>query len=88
VTLREREVVEEIRRIARHELALDWDGSDEDDLRDRLDSLALLTLVVAVEDRFRVRLGEAEGVAARSLADLARLVAALRADVDAIEVEP
>jgi acyl carrier protein len=88
MTPREREVSEEILRIARHELGLDWRGSDDDDLRDRLDSLALLTLVVAVEDRFRVRLDEVEGVAVRSLSDLARLVAARRAEVEAAGVEP
>jgi acyl carrier protein len=88
VTLREREVALEIRRLAREELALDWDGSDHEDLRDRLDSLALLTLTVAVEDRFRVRIGEVEGAAARSLSDLARLVALKCAAPQPAEVDP
>jgi acyl carrier protein len=44
-------------------------------LAERLDSLALLGLVVAVEDRFHVILGDDEAAGARSLADLARIVA-------------
>jgi acyl carrier protein len=75
VTQREADIAREIRRIAREELALEWSGADDEALAGRLDSLALLSLVVAVEDRFRVRIGEQEGAAARSLADLARLVA-------------
>ena len=43
-------------------------------------------LVVAVEDRFRVLLDEADAVGARSLADLARLVAARRQPAGAAEV--
>ena len=42
----------------------------------RLDSLALLSLVVAVEDRFRIVLTDEDAATARSLADLARIVAA------------
>ena len=38
-------------------------------------ALALLSLVVAVEDRFRVRIREDDAAVTRSLADLARLVA-------------
>ena len=45
------------------------------DTKRRLDSLALLSLVVAVEDRFRVRIREDDAAVTRSLADLARLVA-------------
>ena len=40
-----------------------------------LDSLQLLSLVVAVEDRFRVVLAEEDAAGTRTLADLARLVA-------------
>lgn len=85
MTQREREVAAEIRRIAREELGLSWDGDDREQLSDRLDSLARLSLVVAVEDRFRVRIDEEQGAEARSLADLAAIVAGKLAPA---EVEP
>ncbi len=69
-------VADEIRRIAREELRLEVAGGDDEELAASLDSLALLSLVVAVEDRFRVILTEDDAAEARSLADLARLVAA------------
>jgi acyl carrier protein len=75
VTHREREVAREIRRLAHEDLGLEWDGADGEELAGRLDSLALLSLVVAVEDRYRVKIGEEEAATTRSLADLARLVA-------------
>ncbi len=75
MTKREEEVAREIRRLARDELGLDWDGADGEEMASRLDSLALLSLVVAVEDRYRVRITEEEATVTRSLADLARLVA-------------
>ncbi len=76
MTAREAAVAEEIRRIARDELRLEVEpGGDEEALAGRLDSLALLSLVVAVEDRFRVILTEEDAARARSLSDLARLVA-------------
>lgn len=68
-------VANEIRRIARDELRLAVVGGDEEELAATLDSLALLSLVVAVEDRFRVALTEEDAARTRSLADLARLVA-------------
>jgi len=76
VTPRERAVADEIRAIARRELRLGFDPGDDEVLAGRLDSLALLSLVVAVEDRFRVVLTEEDAAGARSLADLARRVAA------------
>ncbi len=76
MTAREAAVAAEIRRIAREELRLEAEpGGDEEALAGRLDSMALLALVVAVEDRFRVILTEEDAARARSLADLARLVA-------------
>ena len=75
MTERERDIAAEIRRIARDDLGIEADPGDHEELASRLDSLALLSLVVAVEDRFRVLLDDAETVGARSLADLARLVA-------------
>jgi acyl carrier protein len=70
-------VAREIVRIARDELRLEGDppGPDEP-LGAALDSLALLALVVAVEDRFRVVLTDDDAAQTRSLSDLARIVAA------------
>ncbi|HYS79492.1 MAG TPA: acyl carrier protein [Anaeromyxobacteraceae bacterium] len=75
MTDREALVAAEIRRLAREELGLTFEAGDDEELAGRLDSLALLSLVVAVEDRFRVRIREDDAAATRSLADLARLVA-------------
>jgi len=83
VTPAEEAVALEIRRIAREELRLAIDAADDEELASRLDSLALLSLVVAVEDRFRVVLTEEDAASARSLADLARLVSG-RAAVEAL----
>ncbi|HVP67010.1 MAG TPA: phosphopantetheine-binding protein [Anaeromyxobacteraceae bacterium] len=71
----EEAVAREIRRIARDELRLAVEAGDGDELASSLDSLALLSLVVAVEDRFHVALTEEDAAHARSLADLARVVA-------------
>jgi acyl carrier protein len=76
VTYREIEIAAEIRRIARDDLGVDAALADGEELAGRLDSLALLSLVVAVEDRFRFRLTEEDARGAKSLADLARVVAA------------
>lgn len=73
---REQAVAGEIRRIARDELHARLSFGDEEELAGKLDSLALLSLVVAVEDRFRIALTEEDAARTRSLADLARLVAA------------
>ena len=72
----EQVVAAEIRRIVRDDLHARVEFGDDDELAARLDSLALLSLVVAVEDRFRVVLTEEDAATARSLADLSRLVAA------------
>jgi acyl carrier protein len=72
----EQVVATEIRRIVRDDLHARVEFGDDDELASRLDSLALLSLVVAVEDRFRVVLTEEDAATARSLADLSRLVAA------------
>jgi len=83
---REAAVAREILRIARDELKLEGDPPAPDEpLGARLDSLALLGLVVAVEDRFRVVLTDDDAAEARSLADLARIVAA-RADPEHLPV--
>ncbi|MCX5730445.1 MAG: acyl carrier protein [Deltaproteobacteria bacterium] len=72
----EQGIAAEIRRIVREELNARVEFGDEEELAARLDSLALLSLVVAVEDRFRIVLTEEDAASARSLADLCRLVAA------------
>jgi acyl carrier protein len=80
MTDREAAVAREIVRIARDELKLEGGPPAPDaPLAAQLDSLALLGLVVAVEDRFRIVLTDDDAAGARSLADLARIVAA-RAD--------
>ncbi|HET9554923.1 MAG TPA: acyl carrier protein [Anaeromyxobacteraceae bacterium] len=67
----------EILRIAQEELRLPGEPPAPDEvLAGRLDSLMLLSLVVAVEDRFRVALTDDDAAGARTLADLSRLVAA------------
>lgn len=70
-------VAREIVRLVRDELRLEGEppGLDEP-LAATLDSLALLALVVAVEDRFRVILTDDDAARARSLGELARIVAA------------
>ena len=72
----EARVAAEILRIARDdlELALEAEPRPDEALAGRLDSLALLSLVVAVEDRFRVVLSDDDAAGTRSLQDLARLV--------------
>lgn len=77
---REAAVAREILRLAREDLRLEGEPPEPDaPLAGRLDSLLLLSLVVAVEDRFHVVLTDDDARAATTLADLARLVAA-RAD--------
>jgi acyl carrier protein len=73
---REAAVAAEILRIAREELRLDAVPAPGEAIGASLDSLALLSLVVAVEDRFRVILTEDDAAGAHTLEDLARLVAA------------
>lgn len=76
MNLRERRIADEILRLARDELRLDGEPpSPREPLAGRLDSLALLSLVVAVEDRFRVVLSDDAARSASTLEDLARLVA-------------
>jgi len=80
VTLREREVAGEIRRLAQEDLRVEGPFDDGEELAARLDSLLLLALVTAVEDRFRVILSEEDAATTRSLADLARLVVRKQAE--------
>lgn len=72
------EVVAVIRRVLHDEVGVSRTIRPEDDLlRDlQLDSVGILTLVVGLEDHFRVALAEQDAAAVRTVADLAALVAA------------
>jgi acyl carrier protein len=76
MTPREHRVADEILRLAREDLGyrgpLDVAVAP---LAGQLDSLVLLSLVVAVEDRFRIVLADDDAASTRTLEDLARLVA-------------
>jgi acyl carrier protein len=75
------EVLAVIGRVLHDEVGLDRSVRAEDDLlRDlQLDSVGLLTLVVGLEDHFRVALAEEDASGVRTVGDLAALVA-LRAE--------
>jgi len=70
------EVLREIRRVLHDELGLKRDARPEDDLVAdlQLDSVGLLTLVVSLEDRFRIALEEQDAAAVRTVQQLAELV--------------
>jgi acyl carrier protein len=70
------EVLGEIGRVLREELGLSRPPRPEDDLVAdlQLDSVGLLTLVVSLEDRFRVALKEEDAAGVRTVRDLAALV--------------
>lgn len=74
------EALGEIRRVLREELGLSREVRVEDDLVAdlQLDSVALLTLVVGLEDRFRIALEEQDAAAVRTVRDLAALVESRR----------
>jgi acyl carrier protein len=77
VTRREEAVAAEVLRLAREVVRLEGPPPAPDEpLADRLDSLVLLSLVVAVEDRFHVALTDDDARRVATLSDLARLVAA------------
>jgi acyl carrier protein len=70
-------VVEEIGRLLHDELGVRRAIRGEDDLVAdlQLDSVGLLTLVVGLEDRFRIALAEDDAANVRTVSDLAALVA-------------
>jgi acyl carrier protein len=70
------EVLGEIRRVLHEELGIGREARPDDDLIAdlQLDSVGLLTLVVGLEDRFRVALEEEDAAAVRTVSDLAALV--------------
>ena len=79
MTVRESAVAAEILRIAHDDLGIEGQPDAAEALQGALDSLQLLSLVVAVEDRFRIVLEDDDAARATSVEDLARIVAA-RAD--------
>lgn len=74
------EVLEEIRRVVRDELGVSRPVRAEDDLITdlQLDSVGLLTLVVGLEDRFRIALAEEDAAGVRTVRELAALVVSRR----------
>lgn len=74
------EVLDEIRRVLREELGLSREARPEDDLVAdlQLDSVGLLTLVVGLEDRFRIALSEEDAAGVRTVSDLLALVSRRR----------
>jgi acyl carrier protein len=74
------EVLQEIGRIVRDELGVSRAPKPSDDLLAdlQLDSVSLLTLVVGLEDRFRVALEEEDAAKVRTVQDLAALVVSRR----------
>jgi acyl carrier protein len=70
------EVLGEIKRLLHDELGLSREAGPDDDLVTdlQLDSVGLLTLVVGLEDRFRVALREEDAAAVRTIRELAVLV--------------
>lgn len=75
MTARQAAVAREIVRLAREQLVLEGPSpSPGEPLAGRLDSLQLLTLVVAIEDHFQIVLTDDDAAGASSLEDVARLV--------------
>ena len=75
------EVLEEVARVLREELGSARAVRPEDELvRDlQLDSVGVLTLVVGLENKFRVALAEEDAALVRTVADLVALVQQRRA---------
>lgn len=74
------EILAEIRRVIRDELGVAREVRLEDDLIAdlQLDSVGLLTLVVGLEDRFRIALAEEDAAGVRTVQELAALVQSRR----------
>lgn len=88
MTATEGPIAAEILRLAREELGFTGDLPAADEpLSGRFDSLMLLSLVVAVEDRFHVALSDDDTAGVRTLADLARVVAGRGPSPGAMDVE-
>lgn len=77
MTAREAAVAREVLRLAREQQLIEGPPpSPEEPLAGRLDSLQLLTLVVAIEDHFQIVLTDDDAAGASTLEDVARLVVA------------
>ncbi len=74
------EVIDEIRRVLRDELGVAREVRAEDDLvMDlQLDSVGILTLVVGLENRFRIALAEEDAAGVHTVRELAALVVSRR----------
>jgi acyl carrier protein len=85
---REREVLDQIAQVATRELELTrLPGLDEPLVEAlRLDSLSRLSLVVALEDHFRVVLPDDQLECVRTLGDLVRLI--VRLTPEGAEAQP
>jgi acyl carrier protein len=79
------EVLLEIGRVLREELGFPAEPRPGDNLVTdlQLDSVGLLTLVVGLEDRFRVALKEEDAAAVRTVGELAALVLRRREEMRA-----
>jgi acyl carrier protein len=84
MTVTEQEILDQIRRVADRELGRP-DLSPEARLLDdlHLDSMELTVLAVELEDHFRLKISEEDVAEVRTVADLARTLAALLAARDA-----
>jgi len=73
-----KEALAVIGRVLRDELGVEREVRAEDDLLAdlQLDSVGVLTLVVGLEDHFRIALAEQDAAEVRTVGDLASLVAA------------
>ncbi len=76
VPVTEEQVIREIERVLRQELAFTGTLTPDTTLVEelQLDSVSLLTLVVELENRFRVALREEDAGGIRTVSELARLV--------------
>lgn len=76
MAMTEADVLAMVRRIAAIELDFKRAVAPGDELiKDlELDSLALITLAVAIEDHFNIALAEEESVRVRTVADLCQLI--------------
>jgi acyl carrier protein len=69
------EIFEAMRAVAREQLDLEIEPGAELDRDLALDSMSATTLIVAIEDRFRICLPDAELATVRRVSDLVDLVA-------------
>jgi acyl carrier protein len=82
----EEDVLEEVRRIARAELAFEGNVDPSSRLKEdlELDSMSMIIVAVGLENRFRVRLEEEDAGVLTTVADLIDLVARRRGEQGAL----